>query len=175
MVFYPLGPNECSFHFFILNVFDSGHVGYCKKKTKSLVYFCLKTLIKTICRRVTPSPNPTFLYLVSPCFRLLVNPVVINTCVWLIKKKIHFTFHEIAVHTGVLYMNIYEAQGLKNISIQLGILVLLCTFWKYSSQEKEFKILILFMPFFLKNSLSSYTVVFLLIFYSWIFAAHDQF
>lgn len=75
-------------------------------------------------------------------------------------------------------MNIYEAQGLKNISIQLGILVLLCTFWKYSSQEKEFKIPILFMPFFLKNSLSSYivTVVFLLlIFYSWIFAAHDQF
>lgn len=57
-------------------------------------------------------------------------------------------------------MNIYifEAQGLKNTSIQLGILVLLCTFWKYSSQEKEFKIPILFMPFFLKNSLSSYSL-----------------
>lgn len=148
------------------------------KKKKN--YFCLKPWIKTICRRVTHSPNPTFLYLVSPCFRFLVNPVVINTCVWFKKKtkKKHFTFHEIAVHTGVLYMNIYifEAQGLKNISIQLGILVLLCTFWKYSSQEKEFKILILLMPFFLKNSLSSSTVVFLLlIFYSWIFAAHDQF
>lgn len=63
-------------------------------------------------------------------------------------------------------MNIYifEAQGLKNISIKLGILVLLCTFWKYSSQEKELKILILFMPFFLKNSYPVYTVVFLLIF-----------
>lgn len=61
-------------------------------------------------------------------------------------------------------MNIYifEAQGLKNISIKLGILVLLCTFWKYSSQEKELKILILSMPFFLKNSYPVYTVVFLL-------------
>lgn len=75
-----------------------------------------------------------------------------------------------------IWIYIFEAQGLKNISIQLGILVLLCTFWKYSSQEKEFKIPNLFMPFFLKNSLSSYTVVFLLlVFYSWIFAAHDQF
>lgn len=79
--FYSLCPDVCSlfFHFFILNVFDSGHVGYCKKKKKH--YFCLKPWIKTICRRVTHSPNPTFLYLVSPCFRFLVNPVVINTCV----------------------------------------------------------------------------------------------
>lgn len=62
-----------------------------------------------------------------------------------------------------IWIYIFEAQGLKNISIKLGILVLLCTFWKYSSWEKEWKILILFTPFFLKNFLYSYTVVFLLL------------
>lgn len=35
-----------SLYFFILNVFDSRHVGYCLKK--SLVYFCLKTLIRSV-------------------------------------------------------------------------------------------------------------------------------
>lgn len=38
-----------------------------------------------------------------------------------------------------IWIYIFEAHGLKNISIQLGILVLRCTFWEYSSQEKEFK------------------------------------
>lgn len=52
------------------------------KKKKTVAYFCLNTSIRTACGRVTHSPNPTSLYYyLSPCFRFLVNPVVINTCV----------------------------------------------------------------------------------------------
>lgn len=98
----------------------------------------------------------------SPCFRVLVNPVVINTCVWFKKKDTFYISWNCCSHWSIIYEYIYifEAWGLKNISIKLGILVLLCTFWKYSSQEKELKILILSMPFFLKNSYPVYTVVF---------------
>lgn len=53
-----------------------------KKKKKSVASFCLNTSIRTVCGRVTHSSHPTSLYYyLSPCFRFLVNPVVINTCV----------------------------------------------------------------------------------------------
>lgn len=48
-----------SLYFFILNVFDSRHVGYCLKQIISLF---LSKNFDQVCGRVNDSPNPTFLY-----------------------------------------------------------------------------------------------------------------
>lgn len=63
-------------------------------------------------------------------------------------------------------MNIYIFEATwpeKYQYAQLGILVLLCTFLKVFSQEKELRIPVFIHAFFKKNSLSSYIVVFLLL------------